>query len=93
MNRYRKRPVVVEAFRLGHDPMPPDEWWGDRNPDHIRHVMKGRWVPNPDPNEYLIPTLEGDMTAKTGDWIIKGVKGEVYPCRHDIFLQTYEDAS
>jgi len=37
-----------------------------------------------------IPTLEGIMTASKGDWVIKGVKGEVYPCKPDIFAATYE---
>lgn len=38
----------------------------------------------------VIKTLEGDMTAEVGDWLITGVKGEVYPCKPDIFEQTYE---
>lgn len=41
----------------------------------------------------LVPTLEGQMIARPGDWIIKGVKGEFYPCRPDIFEQTYESAA
>lgn len=40
--------------------------------------------------ELVIETLEGNMTAKKGDWIIRGVKGEMYPCKPDIFEQTYE---
>jgi hypothetical protein len=40
----------------------------------------------------LIPTLEGDMLAIEGDWVIKGVKGELYPCKPDIFDATYEAA-
>jgi len=38
----------------------------------------------------LIPTLEGTLYAKEGDWIIRGVKGEIYPCKDDIFRATYE---
>ena len=38
----------------------------------------------------VIPTLEGDMTASPGDWIIKGIEGELYPCKPDIFAATYE---
>lgn len=41
-------------------------------------------------NGLIISTLEGDMTASFGDYIIKGVQGEFYPCKHDIFEQTYE---
>jgi hypothetical protein len=40
--------------------------------------------------QFLIQTLEGDMHANPGDWIIKGVKGEFYPCKPDIFAATYE---
>lgn len=39
----------------------------------------------------IIRTLEGDMIASAGDWIIKGVNGEVYPCKPDIFVKTYEE--
>ena len=42
------------------------------------------------PNCLLIPTLEGDMLAQPGDWIIKGVQGEFYPCKPDIFAATYD---
>lgn len=45
---------------------------------------------NADGITLTIPTLEGDHTAREGDWIIRGVKGEFYPCRADIFLLTYE---
>ena len=41
----------------------------------------------------VIHTLEGDMTAEPGDWVITGIKGEQYPCKHDIFMATYEPAS
>lgn len=39
----------------------------------------------------VIRTLEGDMVAETGDWVITGVKGEKYPCKHDIFMMTYDE--
>ena len=77
--------MSLEAFRFGHDPMPPEEWWGDRKPD-LSNYDPGIW------STIVIPTLEGDHTAQTGDWIIKGVAGECYACRSDIFLQTYEEA-
>ena len=48
---------------------------------------------NYDKSEIIIHTLERDMTASIGDWIIKGVKGEVYPCKPDIFEATYEEVS
>jgi len=43
-------------------------------------------------NSVIIPTLEGEMTASPLDWIIKGVSGEIYPCKPDIFAATYEPA-
>ena len=45
-----------------------------------------------DGERFYVPTLEGDMTVTDGDWIIKGVKGEFYPCKPDIFEMTYEAA-
>ncbi len=77
MSKYRKKPVVIEAWQNVDDSPFPD--WVDaadvgREPGGI----------------ILIDTLEGVMKAQLGDWIIKGVKGEVYPCKPDIFEATYE---
>lgn len=85
--KYRKKPVVIEAFKLGEEW--PD-WW------HIAHAAKevtthnvgGRWRDGPD--YALINTPEGQMRADYGDWIIKGIKGEIYPCKPDIFEATYD---
>lgn len=81
MNKYRKKPVVVEAFRFGVDEYP--SWFYQKILDHeaIAHVEG--YV------EFL--TLKGVMTAKIGDYIICGVQGECYPCKSDIFLATYEE--
>lgn len=54
--------------------------------DEAGIIEKCRWVGN----SLVISTLEGEMTASPGDYIIKGIKGEVYPCKPDIFEQTYE---
>jgi len=78
--KYRKKPVVVEAFRIGHQE-PPD-WY-------VNSDAYATWDVDQQPHEF-IPTLEGDMEVKVGDWVIKGVKGELYPCKHDIFEMTYE---
>ena len=76
---YRKKPVVVEAFRNGFDERP--EWIDDA-------IIEGKIR---DVNGVLaITTLEGIMNADIGDYVIKGVKGEIYPCKPDIFEQTYE---
>ena len=77
--RFRKKPVVVEAIRYTGD-----------NPDDIRAFM-GDHDPNPTNDPRLsIRTLEGSINASPGDWIIRGVQGEFYPCKPDIFEQTYE---
>lgn len=77
--KYRKKPVVVEAVKY--------------DKSHIGKVLDfcNELKYNPHNNEYYVQTLEGAMKVSDGDYIIKGVKGEFYPCREDIFLQTYEE--
>lgn len=75
--QYRKKPVVVEVFKYGYDDFPA--WF-----------IKADYHVNPDYHWLSIPTLEGDMTANLGDYIIKGIKGELYPCKPDIFEATYD---
>jgi len=78
--KYRKKPVVVEAFRLGVDERP--EWIDDAiTVGNVRVINE---------NNMAITTLKGVMIADKGDWIIKEIKGELYPCKPDIFEQTYE---
>lgn len=79
--RYRKLPVVIEALQwTGRNWMAATDFdpAARAHPDHAHSL--------------LIPTLEGEMTASPGDWLIRGVSGEVYPCKPDIFSQTYEAA-
>ena len=85
--KYRKKPVVIEAFQLGQ--AWPD-WWGDAVSANVAttHNVDGRYRGGPD--YALIKTLEGTMRAEYGDWIIKGIKGELYPCKPDVFEATYE---
>lgn len=98
MARFRKKPVVIEAIQweglpdltemLGPSAKAEtarmerfDDWMvanqGDRKCRYVGDTI-------------VIPTLEGDMVASKGDWIIKGVHGELYPCKPDIFAATYE---
>lgn len=81
MAKYRKKPVVIEAVR-----------WMTDNYAEIEMFMGGEILSEKDGGTLLIPTLEGDMIANPFDWIIKGVKGEFYPCKPDIFEATYEAA-
>lgn len=84
MAKYRKKPVVIEAWPL---PMLDSESRVfDGDSDIIFKRERGMIV------EAIIWTLEGTMTASAGDWIIRGVKGELYPCKPDIFAATYEVA-
>jgi len=76
--KYRKKPVVIEAFQWMRDATP--QWWRKRTDLNI-NVSTG---------SVFIPTLEGTHEARPGDFIIQGVKGELYPCKPDIFEMTYE---
>lgn len=85
MPNFRKKPVVVEARQFvesNGDPEVVAGWCGGRVKNNLGHPS-GKVA-------LLIPTLEGDMTAQYGDWIIRGVHGEFYPCKPDIFEATYE---
>lgn len=83
---YRKKPVVIQAFKFGIEPIP--DWFMDKvTLDEIRLFSDGTY-----PQHCLIKTLEGTMQGNIGDYIIQGVKGEIYPCKPDIFEATYEAA-
>jgi hypothetical protein len=88
--KYRKKPVVIEAIQYtGRNVAEAIQFTG-RNAADI-----GSWASVADWEDFLGPpltihTLEGNMTANVGDWIIRGVAGEIYPCRSDIFQATYE---
>ena len=80
IKKYRKKPVTIEAIQ-----------WTGKNLSEIDNFVcvsianKGTIL--------IIHTLEGDMEASIGDYIIKGVNGEFYPCKPDIFDKTYEEAT
>jgi len=78
MSKWRKRPVEVEAL----------QWLGTNRHEVLEFIGPGgQW----DPDEGLIiGTREGMMLADEGDWIIRGIMGEHYPCKPDIFAATYE---
>jgi hypothetical protein len=88
--KYRKKPVVIEAMQfLGPVGIIADldqavafDGWIVANQGDVACRYRG--------DKLIIPTLEGEMEASPGDWIIKGVKGELYPCKPDIFEATYE---
>lgn len=89
MPQYRKKPVVIDAVVF------------DGTPAGANLVLQAFEIPgalvqpeltNLESCALIIPTLEGNHTASAGDYIIRGVKGEFYPCKPDIFLMTYEPA-
>lgn len=88
--KYRKKPVVIEAVQLNERCLIEEDWfWDAVTRNEIIVHDNGKWNKNPAWCE--IKTLEGVMVAKTGDYIIKGVQGEFYPCKPDIFAETYEE--
>lgn len=90
MSKFRKKPVVIEAFCLGGVAMP--DWFLDaRSSGTVRTYAEGTGNPFNDPLTHAeIDTLEGILIANRGDWIIKGVNGELCPCNPDIFASIYE---
>lgn len=83
MRQYRKRPIEIEAmqipslFEIGAR-MKFEDWIGPNAP--VKWVGDG----------ITVETLEGVMTGKAGDFLIRGIEGELYPCKADIFFTTYE---
>ena len=90
MGKYRKKPVIIDAFKWtgGPDQVEDPQWIIDAIQNNI--VWFGVDCAN-DPNPIMfIETLEGTHRASVGDYIIKGIKGEIYPCKPEIFEATYE---
>lgn len=90
MKKYRKKPVEIEAVQwTGINPSEIKEFVGDAaNVEYYDAAYEAG--AGPIVVTITIHTLEGDMKANKGDYIIKGVKGEFYPCKPDIFEQTYD---
>lgn len=100
MAEYRKKPIVVEAFKWtgGQDQTEDPEWivdclWSGKvaiKTDREDFSIQGNLGHKVVGVRMEIETLEGTMIAHPGDYIIKGIQGEIYPCKPDIFEQTYE---
>lgn len=82
VRKFRKRPVTIEAMQIL---------------DATSVLDIEEWINNPatgystNPPTIWIDTLEGRMEGRVGDWIIKGVNGEFYPCKNEIFIKTYQE--
>jgi hypothetical protein len=84
--RYIKKPVIIEAHKFPFGILVPAEFYNalvvvpkNDSPNETKHT-----------NKFYVRTIEGDMLVSGGDYVIKGVKGEFYPCKPDIFAMTYE---
>jgi hypothetical protein len=85
VKRWTKKPVTIEAIQ-----------YDGTNGDDIKRFTQGGCyldVTTPHTPLFMIRTLEGEHVASIGDFIIKGIKGEFYPCKPDIFAATYEEAA
>ncbi|MCK5602960.1 hypothetical protein KAR91_13845 [Candidatus Pacearchaeota archaeon] len=92
--RYRKKPVVIEAFQ-----MTKERRWNNREwPNWLHKAWNtdpsegGMWCDQNDTEQLYVGTLEGVHKVTFEDWIIRGIQGELYPCKPDIFFETYEEA-
>ena len=92
--RYRKKPIEIDAVQiwkgLVQKPHMMPNWLADA-------MLTGRWYPSTSgANEeeksfFIVKTEEGKMRGEWGDWIVRGVEGELYPCRDSVFQATYEE--
>lgn len=87
--KYRKKPVVVYAFRFDVDMKDKDgEWYV---PDWAVEAYESGTLFYKDAGELYVKTIEGDLHVSVGSYVLRGVKGELYPVRKDIFEETYEE--
>jgi hypothetical protein len=92
MAKYRKKPVVIEAFQYDGDLKGSDgnyyipEWAKTALEDGVMFFES-----TSEPMQLFIKTLEGKMLVSVGDYVIQGVQGELYPCKPDIFEMTYDE--
>jgi hypothetical protein len=89
MSKFRKKPVIIEAVQMTkqmrNDLGPFPDW-------ALPHLTASRTEKIENSEVVTVRTLEGDLHVSDDDWLIRGVKGEVYPCKPDIFEATYEPA-
>lgn len=95
MPKFRKKPVVIEAIKwtgayYDCDDLP--HWVNGAIEDGVLDPHSDDFGTSDVPRDIAVRTPEGEMWASPGDWIIRGVKGELYPCKPDIFAATYEPA-
>lgn len=84
VREYIKKPRVIQAIQLDYE--------GSNIRDVVEFVVSGSGLMNysPETGKHRIETLEGDMFIDYGDYVIRGVQGEFYPCKPDIFMESYD---
>jgi hypothetical protein len=89
MHKFRKKPIEIEAVQMTANPsdLPP---WFQTAMTKDRDAVGAIWGTDRDGGVIFVNTLEGPLRIGPDDWIIQGVKGELYPVKNDIFLETYE---
>lgn len=94
--KFRKKPIIIEAVQFTLQEYQDNPLTFDEVPNWLREAINlAVIVPDFRSEDYwylVINTLEGPMTVSPGDWIIRGVQGELYPCKPSIFAKTYEQA-
>lgn len=91
--KYRKKPTIIDAVQWdGNNQREMFEFLGGSEVEFMKAQGKNFYISHSRiEGGLVIITLEGDMNASIGDWIIKGIQGEYYPCKPDIFKETYEE--
>lgn len=93
--RFRKKPVVIEAVRIGANPGSGDvSACFTERPAWLTAAVEDGTVRNAEGQDdgVIVRTLEGELHGRPGDWLIRGTAGELYPCKPEIFAATYETA-
>lgn len=97
MPKFRKKPVVIEAFQMTQARRRDNSEWPNwlnvawnKDIDEVGALWPAEYPESDGTDELVIHTLEGTHRVSWGDWIIRGVKGELYPCKPDIFEATYD---
>lgn len=95
--KFRKKPVVIEAFQMTRKRREDNQDWPvwlheawNKNHNDVGAIYPSKHPNSNGKDELCIFTLEGVHLVQFDDWIIKGIAGEIYPCKPDIFLSTYE---
>lgn len=90
--RYRKKPVEIEAVRVADLLNAFENDWSAL-PDWVADAYEKGILAAVRREDLIVKTLEGDHLARRNDWLIRGVKGELYPCKPEVFELTYEPVS